>query len=602
MARTKSLPISTKISVVDWLSEARPLRIADYQRPYSWGEKLIVSFTDSILRGLYSTETGESPDIGVIVIEETPNCEFIADGQQRIMTFALLMIEALHLKAKFLPGCKLGSKSRLASLVNSSTSNVTTLQNTIVARRHIRSVLAKYPEFMRLKTKEKLDLLRESISMAPIVLKNPSSAEPDPLITQLFRDINTVAKQLNGGQILKAEHLGKIHPRRLRASDRTRSVVKTSEIQARYEKWRRTHQADGALFLDSFTPRCLNTREEISLELFIDCPDERCWSWLGYGFVQAVQAILLKQDLWWMEIAYQDHERLEPFERLIGTKDGEPDEDTLLPEFKWNAAEPLEIERGDGFFQTVNRIGLLYTDYYERLLALLEKVEYKSSQEIICSPGALVCEAAEKLASFFRVIGEAYREDVPDSLSWKWLSVGDDSDVFNQDLADPATWLAIDPLRRPGANLPSATGCLPTALFAVALCWCDRFGTNEKIRSKRDIRRHFRFIPPQASEAIQQLLVLLMLKTKFMAQYRSTLSQLNLKESIEAAEFSRNPESALWRFYHTSKGPSPFQRDWLEGLEQILIARKTRLFGDDSDLSIPIDQTVLNVISTFLNR
>lgn len=277
MARTKSLPISTKISVVDWLSEARPLRIADYQRPYSWGEKLIVSFTDSILRGLYSTETGESPDIGVIVIEETSNCEFIADGQQRIMTFALLMIEALHLKAKFLPGCKLGSKSRLASLVNSSTSNVTTLQNTIVARRHIRSVLAKYPEFMRLKTKEKLDLLRESISMAPIVLKNPSSAEPDPLITQLFRDINTVAKQLNGGQILKAEHLGKIHPRRLRASDRSRSVVKTSEIQARYEKWRRTHQADGALFLDSFTPRCLNTREEISLELFIDCHDESCW-------------------------------------------------------------------------------------------------------------------------------------------------------------------------------------------------------------------------------------------------------------------------------------------------------------------------------------
>lgn len=101
MARTKSFPNSTKISVVDWLSEARPIRIADYQRPYSWGEKLIVSFTDSILRGLYSTETGESPDIGVIVIEETSNCEFIADGQQRIMTFALLMIEALHLKAKF---------------------------------------------------------------------------------------------------------------------------------------------------------------------------------------------------------------------------------------------------------------------------------------------------------------------------------------------------------------------------------------------------------------------------------------------------------------------------------------------------------------------
>lgn len=124
----------------------------------------------------------------------------------------------------------------------------------------------------------------------------------------------------------------------------------------------------------------------------------------------------------------------------------------------------------------------------------------------------------------------------------------------------------------------------------------------KKNRLKLNVRRHFRIIPPQASEAIQQLLVLLMLKTKFAAQYRSTLSQLNLKEAIEAAEFSRNPESALWRFFHTSKGPSPFQREWLEGLEQILTARKTRLFGDDSDLSIQIDQTVLNVISAFLNR
>ncbi len=602
MARAKKQPISTKISLVEWLSESHPIRIADYQRPYSWGENLVVSFTDSILRATNSTKTGESPDIGTIIIEDTKDGELIADGQQRIMTFALLLIEALHIKSNFLPGLKLGSKSRLAYLVNTSTGNVATLQNAIIARRHIRAVLAKYPEFMASTAKEKLDLLRESITMAPIVLKNHLSTEPDPLITMLFRDVNTVSKQLNGGQILKAEHLGKIQPRRLRASDKAKSVSKTSEIQARYEKWRRTHRSDGALFLDTFVPRCLNTREEISLELFIDSPEEKCWFWLGQGFVQAIQAILLKQNLWWSEISNQNNERLEPFERLKGTKDGQLDNDSMLPEFKWSAEEPLEIQRGDGFFQTVNRIGQLYTDYYENLIALLDTGKRKSSTTISSSPGALVCEAAEKLASFFRVIGEDYQKDLPDNLSWKFLSTDENTDSFNEKLTDPAAWLAIADLRKPGAQLPHATGCLPTALFAVALCWCDRFGTIRKKCLKSSTSRHFRIIDPKTAEAIRQLLILLMLRTKFLQQYRSTLIQLNLNEAIEAAEFSRDPESALWRFYRISKEPNSSQREWLEGLEQILNARQTRVFGDDSDRNIEIDQTVLNVLSSFLSR
>ena len=101
MARPKYI----EVSVFDWLNynQGSPIQVADYQRPYCWNENQVTAFTESVLQSLLH-ETAEeviqedldsklpfleSPDIGVIVIEKiSRGGEVIADGQQRLLTFA----------------------------------------------------------------------------------------------------------------------------------------------------------------------------------------------------------------------------------------------------------------------------------------------------------------------------------------------------------------------------------------------------------------------------------------------------------------------------------------------------------------------------------
>lgn len=79
--------------VAQWLlEENRRTAVADFQRPYTWSESHVTAFTESLLDSLFRPEKG-SPDIGVVVIEETSDADFIVDGQQRLLTFALLIVE-----------------------------------------------------------------------------------------------------------------------------------------------------------------------------------------------------------------------------------------------------------------------------------------------------------------------------------------------------------------------------------------------------------------------------------------------------------------------------------------------------------------------------
>ena len=79
--------------VAQWLLEDnRRTAVADFQRPYTWSESHVTAFTESLLDSLFRPEKG-SPDIGVVVIEETSDTDFIVDGQQRLLTFALLIVE-----------------------------------------------------------------------------------------------------------------------------------------------------------------------------------------------------------------------------------------------------------------------------------------------------------------------------------------------------------------------------------------------------------------------------------------------------------------------------------------------------------------------------
>ena len=91
-----------KKSVVEWLSEKEHIAIADYQRSYAWSESHVTAFVETLLDALADGEKGagtRAPDIGVVVIEKTASSpteekwNYVVDGQQRLLSFALLLVE-----------------------------------------------------------------------------------------------------------------------------------------------------------------------------------------------------------------------------------------------------------------------------------------------------------------------------------------------------------------------------------------------------------------------------------------------------------------------------------------------------------------------------
>lgn len=97
-------------SIHTWLLQKGVLEPAPYQRPYSWDESLVTSFVDAIC-------SDECSDIGLVIVESTGSngAYFIADGQQRLVTFALM------LKAC---GVTCDASSRMGSLIQSAGKNV----------------------------------------------------------------------------------------------------------------------------------------------------------------------------------------------------------------------------------------------------------------------------------------------------------------------------------------------------------------------------------------------------------------------------------------------------------------------------------------------
>lgn len=102
-------PTTVNRSLVEWLQEKAPVRMADYQRAYAWTENHVVAFTSAILRSIAPNSSNPAPssgspidvpDIGLIILEEFPECTVIADGQQRLLTFALLLTEVFGWAAK----------------------------------------------------------------------------------------------------------------------------------------------------------------------------------------------------------------------------------------------------------------------------------------------------------------------------------------------------------------------------------------------------------------------------------------------------------------------------------------------------------------------
>lgn len=170
----------------DWLLEPGKLAVADYQRAYAWSESLATGFAEDICQAVFADEP-QLVDVGVVVIEHTKEDDVIADGQQRLMTFALLMLELL---GSSVPKPQEGKPetSRLSSLLQGAAGNLETVIHARRMRRLIRNVAARF--LPAPSAQKKLKYVTFSIAS----FDRPAGSPSDPAIAQFFEEINTRAK------------------------------------------------------------------------------------------------------------------------------------------------------------------------------------------------------------------------------------------------------------------------------------------------------------------------------------------------------------------------------------------------------------------------
>lgn len=521
--------------VARWLlEENRRTAVADFQRPYTWSESHVTAFTESLLDSLFHPEKG-APDIGVVVIEKTSDTDFIVDGQQRLLTFALLIVEWYG--EEILGARKLSVRtwSRLRQLLRTNN-----LQSTVHARRIrriIRNVCQRRSDASAASKGERLALLR-SVTFSIVAFERKRGETSNPAVRNFFEPLNTTAKPLNGGQILKAHHMGRIYEH---------NPAATWDRQSRYERWFRGHKEDEKLGLSAFSPFCFNRNEEISVERFIDSHDQDAYYRLGCGFVQGVQAMLLIQDKWWWEIASQGSERQAPFERLEGSPRGTSNEGSGADTGRtWRATEPLAFSEAEGFFRMIGRFARLYDAYCLELSNLSDRfggvIREKVADHGLSEddpdrrPARLVCRAARLMAAFGRCLVKWSKEDkrlqTEASLGrlcrWEnnerieivpWVSSAD-------------AWLALPDIPN---DLSNTYGSIPTAVYAAALLWCDKFPQKE------------------ADDDIVRLLMVQLLFARFCSRWDSVWRSLCMWEAVAGAHFSTNAQGALWRFLKTAR-------------------------------------------------
>lgn len=540
-----------KCSVVEWLRGEDHVAIADYQRSYAWSESHVTAFVETLLDALADEEKGagtRAPDIGVVVIEKTKSDEtssdtpssdtskearfHVVDGQQRLLTFSLLVVA---LCGETVCGAENGDRnrsSRLRQLLHPQN-----LESVIHARqvaRKIRNLLSRRPEFRAL---EKLDREGKLAWLAPVTFsvvefERKAGDGSNAAVANFFEPLNTTAKPLNGGQILKAHHMGRI------LKD---EPTQTWACQSRYEQWIR--RCSGADFeLQPFEPVCFNTGERLSIERFIDSPAQDARYKLGCGFVQAVQALLLGQGDWWWEIARQGNERRLPFERLEGTRRNAAPNDR-----PWRAAEPLDFPEADGFFRMTARLGRIYDAYCRELseLTCLKSWAEKNGfadrpllekEDSDRRPARLVVSAARRLAAFGNVLekwsAEGSRLQEETALRAFCHFEEKKPAAIAEQFLRAKSWLGIG---KEGENFHVTFGFLSVATIAVALLWCDRFPSSE------------------SDEDILRLLTLQLLFANIQAQSHSVLRALAVPEAVVAAHFSSDSQGALWRYLKTAR-------------------------------------------------
>ena len=555
--------------LLDWLKQPGNLRIAEYQRAYCWPESFITNFVKTFL-AVGDDSGGQSgpEDIGHILLETHVEngmmVEEIADGQQRVLTFALLAVELLGVKEFPDPSPIEPAKSRIRSLLQMQTLSdryserpfldIETLVRADEACGIIRKIVTRLSEDARKAAREKLRCV--TVGITPIMV-DPTNAKVDRCVERQFEALNTTAKPLNGGQILKARHYG--------------SIADPDELFYLEESWQNISRVQ-----DVFAPVTdLLKRNRLTNDEFVDAPNQDAWYWPGKGFVQSVQAILLGQDEWRHTLNMQGSERLDPFDRMEGiaapsdSTYGDTKSAVIKHGQLWRADAPLDFAQGWGFFGMVGRLGFLYVDLAAGYESLLKHLEEYGTDSVPVFDGrnsltriffTAVYEAVQTTAQINKTLPNLsdtdnelsaedlakYRIPLINALTRnKTDNVADLKTVKAtlNDMLGVRYWLGFVKNEERGEN---SSGCVLTAVFSVLLCWIDRFGSYDW----KDDTDPLPTITEATERTLTQLALWMILAARFdrACRYSTVLGRLHTKEAVEAARFSYDLDNAWWRF------------------------------------------------------
>ena len=574
---------SIKRWVLQWLKEPGNLCIAQYQRAYSWPESFITNFIKTILAAIDPNNTNGGPaDLGAVVLEvyeakDGAPIEYIADGQQRILTFALLAVAVLGEDA-FTDGESSDCRSRIRSLLGASSRpsvgqcsaecggvcsecgssfcDLETLVRADEAYRIIRKVLDR----------ELLDLgvIRKNLKLVTCGIDkievNAEHAQADRSIVRLFEAINTTAKPLNGGQILKARHYG---------------AIAEPEVLNKLESWWLDEKDESPSDKRRDALAFSAARVPVTKDEFVDAPNQEAWYAPGQGFVQSVQGILLGQDNWWSELNLQGAERMDPFDRMQGTQQNQPEVSVgdqsdvvkTLEHYGWRADDPLVFAKGWGFFAMVNRLNDLFADLCRGLHSTkdqkssrldddvdLDLAETNRVTQAFCR-GLLdairTMHQVKKRIEKFKQLDDksVYKSKVIDAISRGKTNPDGETDSIDQTLGQMEEikyWLGLNDGQQRAMH---SSGCMLVVVFSILLCWADRFegkalGNGQSLRSSdADQLDHL-------DDTLRQLALWLFLAARFdcYCRYASVLGRLHAAQAVGAAHFSHDLDNAWWRF------------------------------------------------------
>lgn len=160
------------------------LVIPNYQRPYKWTAKNVIQLLDDILNA--QNENKETYRVGTLILHEEEGGEkySIVDGQQRTITFSLLLKALEAGSIKFLE----------ESLVKNP-------QNTRNIPKNYSTLDRRVKNLNKEERKELLDYIKDSCEFIVVITENISEA------FQFFDSQNARGKKLYPHDLLKAYHL-----------------------------------------------------------------------------------------------------------------------------------------------------------------------------------------------------------------------------------------------------------------------------------------------------------------------------------------------------------------------------------------------------------